>query len=54
MAKVKCPFCNGEEIEPVMCHTRFPCPYCLAEGEIDESKLEDYKAKTKATPHQKA
>jgi len=54
MAKVKCPFCDGEGIEPVLCHTKFPCPHCLGEGEIDESKLEDSKAKTKAKTRQKA
>jgi len=54
MAKVKCPFCDGEGIEPVLCHTKFPCPHCLGEGEIDESKLEDSQAKTKAKTRQKA
>jgi len=54
MANVKCPFCNGEGIEPVRCHTKFPCPHCLGDGEIDESKLEESKAKTKAKTSKKA
>ena len=54
MAKVKCPFCNGEEIEPVMCHTKFPCPHCMGEGEIEESKLEESKTKNRIKPRQKA
>jgi len=54
MAKVKCPFCDGEGIEPVLCHTRFPCPHCLGEGEIDESKLEQPKAGAKPKSWKKA
>ena len=54
MAKVKCPFCDGEGIEPVLCHTRFPCPHCMGEGEIEESKLEQSKVVTKPKSRQKA
>jgi hypothetical protein len=39
MAKVKCPVCNGEGIEPVRCGRLFDCPCCQGEGEIEESLL---------------
>jgi DnaJ-class molecular chaperone len=53
MAKVKCPYCDGEGAEPVMCHTRFPCPHCMGEGEIDESKLKEVEGKVKARTSEK-
>ncbi len=39
MALVKCPVCNGGEIEPVRCGRMFFCPCCDGEGEIEESLL---------------
>jgi len=48
MAKVKCPFCGGEGIEPGLCHVSFPCPHCKGFGEIEVSEVQDSKAGDKA------
>jgi DnaJ-class molecular chaperone len=48
MAKIKCPYCNGEGIEPVMCHWNHPCHHCNGDGEIEESKVDRSKVPTKS------
>ena len=41
MAKVKCPACNGNELEPVRCGRVFFCPVCDGDGVVEESVLKE-------------